>query len=78
MPRSTAATAHAKGVPKTYPTVPATTADCTASGHPRAAAAAAAVAGPPTHALDAVRVAHNGNFKTLFNTLPAMRKVNKK
>ena len=36
-------------------------AGCTPAVHPRALAIAAAVAGPPTHAFDAVSTAHAGS-----------------
>jgi hypothetical protein len=41
-------------------------AGCTAAAHPRALAIAAAVAGPPTHAFDAVNTAHAGSFIAPF------------
>lgn len=47
----------------TYPSVPVMMAGCTAALHPRAEAIAAAVAGPPTLALDAVTMAQPGNLR---------------
>ena len=46
----------------THPRVPVRTAGCTRCGQFRTAAVAAAVAGPPTFAFDAVSIASIGNF----------------
>jgi len=51
-----------------YPKMPVTIAGVTALFHPFALAIAAAVAGPPTFAFDAINTAHSGSFSTLCPT----------
>ncbi len=62
-PRISGTMAMPIAVPSAYPRLPVSMAGRTISGQPRAAAIAAAVAGPPTFALEAVNSTCNIDFK---------------